>query len=86
MFYVAAARGRPLTRPELGHTAELRYEGQTYKLDVRKAGTGYALAASSAGVVIAASCTNEQCDWFDQRTKRRDYPDEAGARVAEAAR
>lgn len=38
------------------------------------------------GVLIAASCTNEACDWFDQRTKRRDYPDEAMARVAEAAR
>jgi len=34
---------------------------------------------SPPGVLIAASCTNEQCEWFDGRTKRRDYPGEAVA-------
>ena len=29
-FYAAAVRGRPQVRAELGHTAELRYRGQSY--------------------------------------------------------
>jgi len=41
---------------------------------------------SRPSVLIAASCTNEECEWYDRRTKRRDYPAEAVARVAEAAR
>jgi len=40
---------------------------------------------TAPGVLIAASCTNEDCEWFDQRTKRRQYANEAVALVAESA-
>jgi acetyl/propionyl-CoA carboxylase alpha subunit len=37
-FFSSAARGRSTVRAELGHAVELRYFGQTYKLDVRRIG------------------------------------------------
>jgi hypothetical protein len=38
--------------------------------------------ASSAEWLVSASCTNEACERFDQRTKRREYANEAVARPA----
>lgn len=40
---------------------------------------------SSPGLLITASCTNEECQWFDRRTKRREYANEAVARLAATA-
>jgi hypothetical protein len=34
--------------------------------------------------LISASCTNEACERFDRRTKRREYANEAVARPAAA--
>jgi hypothetical protein len=40
---------------------------------------------SPPGVLIATSCTNEECEWFDRRTKRREYANEAPTPVLETA-
>jgi len=37
-FFASASRGRPQVRSGVGHSAELRYEGNTYELDVRRVG------------------------------------------------
>jgi hypothetical protein len=52
--------------------------------DVRVTYEWASASASAPGVLIAASCTNEECEWFDRRTKRRVYPGEAVARVTDA--
>jgi hypothetical protein len=39
---------------------------------------------SSPERLITASCTNEECERFDRRTKRREYANEAVARPAAA--
>ncbi|HQP39073.1 MAG TPA: biotin carboxylase N-terminal domain-containing protein, partial [Polyangiaceae bacterium] len=37
-FFATAARGRPQTRSAIGHSVELRHEGQAYELAIRRTG------------------------------------------------
>ncbi|MDQ3720140.1 MAG: ATP-grasp domain-containing protein, partial [Actinomycetota bacterium] len=52
-FYVAANRGRPQARHEIGRTVELRNRGQTYKLAVAQTGPRrYKIEAEGASIDV----------------------------------
>ena len=52
-------------------------------IDVRVTYEGAVAGAErSPEWLVTASCTNEECEWFDRRTKRREYANEAVATLA----
>lgn len=59
-FYASAVRGRPQARSEVGHTAELRYRGQSYLLK------SYRLSPHEYRVEVNGSRVDAQIDRLNQ--------------------
>jgi acetyl/propionyl-CoA carboxylase alpha subunit/acetyl-CoA carboxylase carboxyltransferase component len=64
-FFVSASRGRPTVRADVGRSIELKYAGQTYKLETRRVGpTEYRVYADGRRIDVSVDRQGEFEAWL----------------------